>query len=170
MREIWKDISGYNGVYQISNLGRVRSCEGKSGDYSIRAPRFCGKGYRSITLHDSGKRRYFLIHRLVAEAFLENPHGFPQVNHKDGNKQNNCVNNLEWCTNSENMNHAYANLLTRRARPILQFDKQGNFIKKWDSSSEFSRFIGVKNNSCISDVCNGKRKSAYGYIWKYADA
>lgn len=170
MEEIWKSISGYDDIYQISSFGRIRSKCGKAdGQYVIRKNRISGKGYPSITLHHQGERKYFFIHRLVAEAFIPNPKELPQINHKDGNKRNNCVENLEWCTNSENMNHCYENRLTKRARPVLQFDKDGTFIKRWDSSAEISRFYNVKNNGYISDVCNGKRKTAYGYVWKFAD-
>lgn len=163
MREIWKDISGYEGIYQISNLGNVCSNSG------LRKQRTAGKGYKSITLHKNGSRNYFFIHRLVAEHFISNPNHYEQVNHIDGNKENNCVNNLEWCNNSQNMKHAYNNGLHSKPKTVLQFDKKGNFIKKWNTISEIYISFGIKENGYISAVCKHKRKSAYGFVWKYAE-
>lgn len=126
-------------------------------------------GYCMIFLYLNGKRKNKLIHRLVAEAFIPNKEYKKEVNHIDGNKQNNSVNNLEWVTPSENAKHAFKKKLNSHTRNILQFDKDGNFIKQWDKISDVYNFLGIKDSGCISAVCKNKRKTAYGYIWKYAE-
>ena len=103
MRIIWKDIAGYEGLYQISNIGTVYSVRYKR----FRKPKTDKCGYEVVGLCKDGKTRWFSIHRLVASALIPNPCGFPEVNHIDGNKQNNWVDNLEWCDHSANILHAY---------------------------------------------------------------
>ena len=107
----WRDIEGYEGLYQVSNLGRVRSlnCRGHKGCIGILTPRLDGKGYEMVALYKEGKARNTKIHRLVAQAFIPNPNNYPQVNHKDENKTNNDVKNLEWCTNEYNHNYGTRN-------------------------------------------------------------
>lgn len=99
--EIWKDIAGYEGLYQISNYGNIRNSKGRLLKYYENH-----KGYYKVGLNKNGKNSKFRVHRLVAQMFIPNPHEYPQVNHIDGNKQNNNVTNLEWCTNTENQIHA----------------------------------------------------------------
>ena len=100
MEEIWKDIQDYEGTYQVSNFGNIKGCNGlRKLDNS--------NGYSKLTLHLNSKKHKFYAHRLVAIHFIPNPNNLPQVNHKDGNKENNCKDNLEWCTDSENKLHAY---------------------------------------------------------------
>jgi len=126
MKEQWKTIPGFSGIYQISNYGKVKSLNHKvyhsDGKNRIQKGRVLkqfqrGKGYKkdngylSVSLTFNGKKNTFSVHRLVALAFVENPKGKPQVNHKDGNKQNNLYTNLEWVTNRENLIHAYNNNL-----------------------------------------------------------
>ena len=119
-KEIWKDIQGYEGLYQISNLGRIKSLERmiitsnnitKKISEKILKPCLRKNGYYSIVLQKNNKSKYYTIHRLVAKEFIPNPNNLPQVNHKDGNKLNNNINNLEWCTNSDNTQHGYDNKL-----------------------------------------------------------
>lgn len=182
--EIWKDIKGYEGFYQVSNLGNVKSLE-RTVKTKTCVRFFKGKmlktsknrdGYIQIYL----KSKYHSVHRLVAEAFLPNPNSCPQVNHIDGNKENNNVNNLEWCTASYNLKEAYriglkkptyANLgktgkQNATSKMTYQFDTNGNFIKSYESVREAYRQTGIYDR-CISDCCLGKQKTAGGYIWKY---
>ena len=128
MKEIWKDIKDYEGLYQVSNYGRVKSMErtvkGPKGNKKIKSrimQEYKNKfGYSIISLSKSGKTKNFQIHRLVAQAFIPNPLELPQVNHIDGNKDNNSVNNLEWITNRDNVIHAYKNNL----RETIKIDKE----------------------------------------------
>ena len=121
MVETWKDIKGYEGLYQISNLGRIKSLRKKiknNGAFGKRkiitknekiVSSYKNKdGYSVVQLYKNNKRKLKLVHRLVAEAFIPNPNNYPYVNHKDGNKANNCVDNLEWCNNSMNQLHAFS--------------------------------------------------------------
>lgn len=175
MEEIWKDIKGYEGLYEISNLGNVKSSK-------ILKKELCKNGYFRIKLFKNGKGKRFLIHRLVAIAFIPNQDDKPQVNHRDGNKQNNNVNNLEWVTSKENNIHAHrAGLnkgsfgmlgkkgkLNKRAKIINQYDLDGNFIKSWHGYYEIQRELNI-NISNIVACCKKRRKKAKGYIWKYEE-
>lgn len=114
MKEIWKPIEGYEGLYEISNLGRVKSIQyfnhvnNKSYPRNkILKPLPNDRGYHRVDLSKFGRSKRYRIHRLVAEAFIPNPNNFPEINHIDGNKQNNSINNLEWCTRKHNMKEAY---------------------------------------------------------------
>lgn len=125
MKEIWKDIPGYEGLYQVSNLGRVKRLEYKRENNLIKTmstfkehilkPAKQTSGYMYIVLCKNNKTKGFRVHRLVAEAFISNPYNLPQVNHIDANKSNNNVNNLEWCSRSENMQHAYSHNLINQS-------------------------------------------------------
>jgi hypothetical protein len=110
MKEIWKDIEGYVGLYQVSNLGRVRRTRVSAGARIKTLVPFNRVGYLAVGLHKNGKRVMFYTHRLVAQAFIKNPRNKVQINHKDGNKQNNKVSNLEWVTPKENTQHAISSL------------------------------------------------------------
>ena len=167
MVEIWKDILGYEGLYQVSNLGNVMSFWGKTPKL-LRAGK-SSSGYLFVILSNHNKsRKNFKIHRLVAQAFLPNPNNYPQVNHKDENPLNNNVSNLEFCT--QQYNNQYGTRLERVSRalskPVLQFDKNGIFINEYPSIKDAARKTGV-NQGDIVWVCRGKLKTAGGYIWKY---
>lgn len=174
--EEWRDIKGYEGIYQISNLGNIKSLD-RYVEYSdrpkvftkekIRKPVIAKTGYYMVILrkHSQCDARY--IHRLVAEAFIPNPNNLPQVNHKDENKLNNNVSNLEWCTEKYNVNYGTCRerSANNRSFEVEQYDKNGVFIKKWKSIREAGRKTGI-NVSNISKVCSGERKTAGKYIWK----
>lgn len=171
MQEIWKDIKDYEGLYQVSNLGRVKSIKRNI----ILKPGFTKKNYSYVILYKSNIATSKRIHRLVAENFISNPYNKPQVNHKDGNKLNNCVSNLEWVTNSENQQHAFANRLQTnvgnnnpKCRKINQYDLDGNFIKSWNSFYEITKTLGYSRSS-IWRCCSKKYNKSHNFIWRYAD-
>ena len=168
--EIWKDVIGYEGFYQVSNKGRVKSLPVKS-----RTKRFDGKvlrqfpnkyGYMMVSL----SRKSHHVHRIVAAAFIENPNNYPQINHKDENKANNNVSNLEWCTSAYNNNYGTRNerISKNEGRRIIQYDLQGNEIKRWDSIAQASRYYGVAITT-ICGCCAGRQRTSCGFIWRYAD-
>lgn len=173
MREIWKDIKDYEGLYQVSNLGRVKSLNYKhTGKEIIMRPVKKANGYLEVSLCKDGKVKKFYIHRLVASAFIENPDNLPEVNHKDEVKTNNFVGtpendykdgNLEWCTTEYNINYGTHN--ERLSKPILQFSKSGELIREWTSTAECGRNGFNRRN--IAACCNGIRKSHKGFLWKY---
>ena len=122
MKELWKDIKGYEGCYQVSNLGRIKSLDrmtnNQYGEYFMKGRILKNsiikdKGYCRVSLNNGNGKISTRVHRLVAEAFIPNPENKPEVNHKDGNKLNNCVSNLEWCTNKENIEHSIRTGLKR---------------------------------------------------------
>lgn len=161
MVEIWKAISGYEGIYEISNFGNVRKTNG-----TLLKGQFNGE-YKAIILTKKHIRKTHRIHRLVAQAFIPNPHGFPIINHIDECPGNNCVTNLEWCTYKHNTNHGTC--VQRRAinhyKPIIQYSGDA-FVKRWNSIKEAGEQLGIDHSS-ITKAAKGKRKSAGGFYWKY---
>ena len=121
MQELFKDIKGYEGLYQISNLGDVKTI------YKYRPSRnlkpVIRKGYYTVTLCKDGNIKIHSVHRLLAEAFIDNPDNLPVINHKDGNRLNNSINNLEWCTQKENIRHAFKTGLVNR-KPLTSEQKE----------------------------------------------
>lgn len=160
MIEEWRDIVGYEGLYEVSNLGRVRR-NGK-----ILKPSKVRHGYLQIALYKNGIYKRFYIHRLVAYAFIPNPNSYPEVNHRDEDKTNNTVDNLEWCTHEYNNNYGTRN--ERLSKPVLQFDLQGNFISEWPSTAKVEEETGM-DHSNISKCCSGNRSSAGGFVWRYKE-
>lgn len=170
MRE-WKDIEGYEGLYQISNDGIVRNQ--KTGKIKKDTN---SKGYRRVGLFKNSIGKWFAVHRLVAEAFIPNPDNLPVVNHKDEDKTNNKVENLEWCTVEYNNRYGTApkrHGLTQRNRPdcskqVEQYDLNDNLVKVYNSVSE-TRYYGFCYSS-VSKCCRGERKTHKKFKWCFKDA
>lgn len=158
--EIWKDIEDYEDYYQISNLGRIRN---KKENRILKPSK--SSGYYHISLR-YGNKKEMLIHRLVAKAFIPNPLNLNYVNHKDENKLNNNVENLEWCT--AKYNTSYGKGALSRNQRVIQYDLQGNAIKIWESIKEASASLGICYQS-ISACCRNTKKTAGGYAWTYAN-
>lgn len=164
MIEIWKDIKDYKGLYQVSNLGNIKRVGRK-----ILKLKKDKRNYLRVILSKNGKTKTFLVHRLVAQAFIKNPFNKPYINHKNENPSDNNINNLEWATNSENL--LYNNCLKKgkrlkQGKPIIQFDKNMNKINEYGSMAEASEITNI--SSCnIRNSCKGRSKTAGGYIWKY---
>lgn len=166
--EIWNDISGYNGLYQISTLGRVRSLKNKKAKILSQAFK---DGYKVISLYRNGNGRMFRVHRLVALSFIDNPKRKPCIDHINGMRDDNRVENLRWCTKKENANYDIAimnyrnNAISKRGKNVRQYEN-GVWVADYAGCNEASRMTGICNSS-ISDCCNGKRKTAGGYEWIY---
>lgn len=165
MNEIWKDIQDWE-EYSVSNYGRVFS------KYKNKLLSICEKdnGYKMVGLHRNKKVKHKMVHRLVAEAFIPNPDNLPEVNHIDENKSNNCVDNLEWVTHRQNCNHGTRNIRVgeNQGKPVLQFTKDGEFIKEYKSLADAAKENGVLKSN-ISKCCNNKPhcKTIGGYIWRF---
>lgn len=189
--EEWKDIKNYEGLYQISNWGRVKSLE-----KLVNASNQCGKkhlrpvkerilkarvnkwGYYEVTLSKNSKTKTFRVNRLVAITFIPNPNNYPVVNHINGIKKDNSVENLEWCTYSENLKHAFRTGLKKPTAPmkgkrgkelvhskeVIQYDLKGNLIREWECIATAQRTLKINN---ISACCRGIRNKAGGYVWKF---
>lgn len=181
MEEVWKDIEGYEGLYQVSNLGRVRSV-----DRYVRTSRGNGlkpvkgkiikqavlSGYVCVRLHKNNKEKTHLVHRLVANAFIPNHNNLPEINHKDENKQNNLISNLEWCDRAYNVHYGTGikrNKESQSSKPVLCYSLDGNLIEQYNSIREASNATGAGRTN-ISFCCQNKPKykSAGGFKWRYA--
>lgn len=154
--EIWKEIQGFEGLYEVSTKGRVKNINTNR----ILGGGYGNHGYKYIIL----KGKYYYIHRLVALAFLDNPNNLPQVNHIDEKKDNNDISNLEWCTASQNQRHS----AHQKSCKINQLTKDSELVKTWESSMQIERETGY-DQSYIIKCCKRKIRSAYGYRWEYAD-
>lgn len=168
--EVWKDIKDYEDEYEVSNLGRVRNKKTKK---ILKLKK--NKGYFRIGLRKNGKRKFYFVHRLVYEAFIgEIPEGY-EVNHKDENKENNVLSNIDtlmtrkennnWGTRNERAKKSLTNH-PKKSKPVIQKSLQGDVIKIWVSIHEIERELGFAHTN-ICFCCNGKYKQAYGYIWEY---
>ncbi len=189
VEEVWKNIKGYENLYQVSNLGRIKSLARYSAYRNSK--RFINEkimklhksynGYLRVELCKNNITKKYLVHRLVAYAFLNEHDNNLEINHKDGNKQNNKIENLEWVSRSENEKHAYKIGLAKntekqriavsncnknkRIKPVIQLDKNFNFIKEWKSATEAQNELGI-NRKNINQCVIGKNKTAGGYVWR----
>lgn len=171
-KEVWKPVVGYETSDEISNMGRMRIINYRNtGKYKLRKFTI-NKGYFTVGLTKNSITKLYQVHRLVAEVFIPNPQNLPCVNHKDENKLNNSVENLEWC--DVKYNNAYGtrnkrigqkNKNGKLSKTVLQYDLEGNFIKEWPSARECGR--NGFNQSSVASCCRGELKTHKGYIWKY---
>ena len=184
MEEQWKDIEGYEGLYQVSNLGRIKSLGrtimrrtrwGSVKPYTMKPrilkPKRCQGDYFQVGLFTiDGQHSVAKIHRLVAKAFIPNPDNMPEVNHKNEDKADNRADNLEWCTHEDNCRYGTRNQRTgeKNAKPVVQMDMDGNVIADYPSAIEAQRATGI-NRYLIRQCCNGKQESAGGYRWKFKE-
>ena len=190
MEEKWRDIRGYEGLYQVSNLGRVRSLRDNHGKCREKILKACNysHGYKYVNLYSEGVLKKFLIHRLVAETFIDNPNNYSQVNHRDENKSNNKLENLEWCTVKYNSNYGTRNIRRIRAQkgqsrssisgsrhPKARKVQCITTGKKFNCIKEAAEYYYIDRRS-ISQCCKGKRKSGGKHPvteeklkWKYID-
>lgn len=179
---VWRPIKGYEGLYEVSNCGEIRSLHSNK----VKKQNVCKNGYRYVDLYKNGCGKTLLVHRLVAQAFIDNPFNKRTVNHIDGNKHNNCVSNLEWATYSENAKHAYRLGLkfstdkqkeatrkmgkrfggkSRKGKAVAML-KDGEEVKRFESLHEAARYVGAVPSG-ICAVCKGRRNTIKGYEWKY---
>lgn len=180
--EIWKDIPDFDGKYQLSNKGRIKSFYFDEEGTLLKTT-IDRNGYIKIRL----KNKEYYVHRLVALLFVPNPYFYKEINHKDGNKENNCCENLEWCTRSENVKHAFANGLkenrkgseSNAAKSFYQFDKQGNLIRRWGSLVECAGYLeklDAKNGPAkdirkrLTATLHNRHKSCCGFLFSFEDS
>lgn len=182
INESWKDIPGYEGIYQASNLGRIKVLSRiiyvtrsgyRTGSYSYVAPEkimslSIRTNYLGVTLTKDGCNRNYTVHRLIAKTFLEDYNDKLEINHKDENKLNNCVSNLEMCTRAYNKNYGTGNVRSakHRSKSVQQLDKSGNIIREWSSINEAYRQTGTSLKD-IWRCCNNEKATAKGYKWRY---
>lgn len=188
--EVWKDVVGYEGLYEVSNMGRVRSVKRIVNSTNPRqtwktinerilkpapyghTPKCGGVRHLGVALHRNGKQKTEKVHRLVAMAFIPNPNNYPIINHKDENPHNNRADNLEWCDHKYNSNYGERTERWRKSFPattVLQFTLSGNLVAQYESAVEAAKSVRV-SSSLIHNVCSGNQcHQAAGYIWRYAN-
>lgn len=183
--EIWKDIEGYEGYYQVSNFGRVRSVEhvitlhlknGRTKPLTVRdriiSQAVLRNGYKIVTLRKALSAKTISVHRIVAKAFVPGYQEGLQVNHKDENKKNNCAWNLEWVTPRENVVYSLSRsrrmINSPRIRPVIQMTMDGKIVKRWESINEAYRELGL-HRGCIREACKDKNRTSGGYRWRFAN-
>ena len=182
-QEIWKEIKGFEGLYEVSNLGRVRSLDRyikhwRGGVMKLKGQimkfnyKYNNKeNYILIHLSKNGKNYAYSLHRLVAEAFIPNPDNKPIIDHINGIRTDNRVNNLRWCTQKENANNPITiskHINGKKSKKVNQYTLDGILIKTWPSASEITRQAGY-STSLICSCCRGEYKSVYGYNWSYVN-
>lgn len=169
MNEVWKDIDGYEGLYQVSNMGRVKSLNYRhTGKEKVLRLWKQTNGYDDVFLYKNGKGKTYSVHRLIANTFIPNPYNLPCINHKDENPSNNHVDNLEWC--SYQYNNTYGTVIQRRTektgKTVYQYTLDGEFVAEYPSAREVQRLFDF-NASNINNCCRGKIKTSNGFVWSY---
>lgn len=164
-KELWRMIPGYEGLYMVSNFGRVKSLKRNI----ILKERLAKEGYVRVVLYKHSKGKSYYIHRLVAQAFLENPNNYRCVNHKDENKRNNHADNLEYCTHKYNSNYGTAKSRHREKmkkyfKPVYQYTLDGKYVSEYESIAHASLMTGYSQQN-IGKCCLGKYQQAYGFQW-----
>lgn len=193
MEEIWKDVVGYEGLYKVSNFGRIVSlCSYGGNSQRLMSPGLANNGYLMVGLTKNKKQKSLLVHRLVAQAFIPNPDKLDFVNHKDENKRNNNVENLEWCTKSYNSEYSLNLHPDRKKRYFNHFKDKNGKLKRYDGKPPqheeiviqkdikgtpiaiygcvdyAHKITGVKSAAIIA-CCKGQQKTAFGYIWEFLE-
>ena len=174
MEEIWNDIDGYEGLYQVSNMGRVKSrvwTQKHNGNEHFLKATPTPQGYREVSLYITpNNRKKVTVHKLVATAFIPNPNHLPAINHKDEDKTNNRADNLEWCTYSYNNAYGTARLRTSitKGMPVQQYTLSGVLLAEYQSIGIAAKLLNI-HGSTIYKCCKGTAQSAHGYIWRYKE-
>ena len=179
--EIWKPVAGYEGLYEVSNMGRVKSLErkitfkdGRTKVFKkmILKPIDNGYGYLRVGLSKNGIIKLCHVHRLVARAFVPNddPENKTHINHRDEDKHNNSADNLEWCNQRYNNNYGTRNqrVSEKNSKPIKQIDVAGNVVRIWESAIEAAKHFN-HSNITICNCLHGRQRTAFGFCWEYAD-
>lgn len=189
--EVWQDIEGFEGLYQVSTCGRVKSLDRnvpriRNGKESllhiperILIPKNNGMGYLTVCLQYRNQSKYYLIHRLVAQAFLPNPNNYPEVNHKSENKKDNTISNIEFCDRVYNVNYGTGRKRRQETvnrnnsrgaeKEIVKLSLEGKYIRTYVSSHEAAKDNNIKYQGNIINCCKGRTSYAYGYRWEYLE-
>ena len=162
----WREVKEYSN-YEVNQLGEIRHKKRQK----ILKPRDNNGGYQYVNFKINGKNTNFAVHRIVANAFIPNPNGYTEVNHKDYNKKNNCVDNLEWVSNSQNKQHSYLKQENKKSRgkAVNQYTKEGIFLKTFDSVSDAAKELGCCV-AAISNCCLGRTKTSQGFRWSFVES
>lgn len=170
IKEEWRPVVGYEGIYEVSNTGKVNALNYHREKIKKPLKISDEKGYKFVFLYKNGSPQRAQIHRLVAMAFIQNPNNFPVINHKDENPSNNNVENLEWCTQQYNLNYGtrVRRASLKNSKKVLQFTRDGEFIAQYSSFKDAQEKTGLQYTN-ISKVCRGLREFCGGYRWKYID-
>ena len=162
----WREVKEYSN-YEVNQLGEIRHKKRQK----ILKPRDNNGGYQYVNFKINGKNTNFAVHRIVANAFIPNPNGYTEVNHKDYNKKNNCVDNLEWVSSSQNKQHSYLKQENKKSRgkAVNQYTKEGMFLKIFDSVSDAAKELGCCV-AAISNCCLGRTKTSQGFRWSFVES
>ena len=169
MNEIWKDVEGFEGLYKVSSFGRIKSIRKNKflSPYSVG-------NYLAVKLYDNYRIKVYLVHRLVALHFIPNPTNLPEINHKDEDKHNNYLYNLEWCDRVYNCNYGTGKIRLgikssfNKRKPVEQLTMEGEVVQIFNSAQEAGQCLN-KYPSHISSCCHNKRTSAFGFKWRFTD-